>query len=87
MTIRETMTYGVLPSESAFREAFDAVCPDGFFRFRNDPRVGTARFEAVELWAEIVRAQLEYERDYSNAADDAGLWCASVLGCLGLEWV
>ena len=83
-----SMTYGVLPSEEEFREAFDHVVtnPRGF-RFGNDQRVGTCALSATELWREIQEAKLEMEESLGWESDRASNWLTCVLDVLGFEWI
>lgn len=64
------LTYGTLPSEVEFREAFARIClPDGHFadeaepparfRFTNDSRVDTCELTCSELWREVNKALAE----------------------------
>jgi hypothetical protein len=93
-----SMTFGTMPA----REQFDAACAavdeddgrsveqDGF-GFGNDPRLGTCRLTADELWGELQKAHAEFEcRDGADdpaKTDAVGDWISSVLSCLGIEWV
>lgn len=95
------MTYGVLPAREAFEAAFDARCPDGTFRFGNDPYVGTDTLDSRQLWRELEAQHATLEEgehapecpgDGSCGGEgcpceDAGSWCSSVLGILGFEWL
>lgn len=73
---------------------------DGLFYFGNDKRLGNCALNCTELWNEVQKALTEYEQgpaeqtddDSDNeeslkAADKAGDWISTVLGCLGFEWV
>lgn len=99
--MRKSMTYGVLPSREEFDTAWEAVVDEGAaragnqgpgmprFYFIDDPRVGTCALTRAELWAELRRAQGEWENNGETEAecDAAGQWCSQVLGVLGFEWV
>lgn len=97
-----SMTYAVMPTREDFDRAFDAVCPDGWFKFGNDPFVGFDSLNASELWRELETQLATWEtgehRDgcpgagECDGSDDcpseqAGSWCSSVLGILGFEWI
>lgn len=78
--MRQTLTYGQLPTNVSFYEAFDAECPDGKFAFGNDKRVGTDKLSADQLWNELSDAVEE-------GTDESLEWASCVLSALSFEWV
>jgi len=100
---RKSMTYGVLPSQEEFEEAFEAEVTTitGRFLFENDPRVGTDALNSDQLWRELSYARRDWtdlpcdcgkgdgnhDGNEGCTPQDAGQWCSDVLGVLGFEWV
>ena len=77
------MTGGILPSREVFEKQFGKHCPEGKFRFGNDPFVGTCELTCDELWDE-----LNYFTElFGDKDEDVYSWCSSVLCCLSIEWV
>ncbi|MDD5547266.1 MAG: hypothetical protein PHO67_08960 [Candidatus Omnitrophica bacterium] len=88
----KSMTYGILPTESEFRAAYDAQdtageLRGGLFHFGNDKRVGTCAMTCSELWNEVQKAFGEYEVDQKWEENGPGDWVSAVLYCLGFEWI
>jgi hypothetical protein len=81
--IRESMTYGVLPSQESFDHAFDEEVPKGKYNVGNDPILGTDSFNASELWKvlEVLTEQ------FHEGDDQAGDTASSILYTLGFEWI
>jgi len=97
-----SMSYGVMPIETDFRRAFDAVCADtGKFEFGNDPFIGNDALNASELWRQLETQLATWEagehsdecpgdgscRGDGCPSEDAGSWCSCVLSILGFEWI
>ena len=97
-----SMTYGQMPTRSAFDRAFDRECPDGDFAFGNDERFGTTEVGREAVWDELHAALAEFEEgEHSDECpgdgecegrpeckgEAAGQWCSCVLGVLGFEWI
>lgn len=81
------LTYGVLPTEEQFDQAWDETFAESLkntFGFRNDPRVGNAELTQSELWKELQQATKENNEDGN---EEAGSWASGVLGHLDVEWV
>lgn len=83
---RQCMTYGELPSKSAFEIAFNEECPDGY-SFGNDEIVGDNTLNSEELWAKLQECRSVWFHEDSELGDKAGDWCSEVLSTLGFEWV
>lgn len=84
-----SLSYGVLPSESAFLAAVNSEqCGhvrsiDGTFSFGNCKRLGTVELSAFDLWVEVKVAAFEWH----EGNEEAGDWASCVLSVLGFEWV
>jgi hypothetical protein len=89
-----TMTFGQMPTEEQFNQAWsnhfgqhiNHIAEDSgrdLFSFGNDKRVGTDELTQSQVWAEINKAHEEYEQ----GDDAAGAWVSAVLFSLGIEWV
>lgn len=88
----QSMTYGVLPTEEEFTEAYnDSELIDGMFHFGNDQRLGNCELNCTELWKEVCKAHSEYVQGTgclrTEDSETAGDWCSLVLSCLGFEWI
>jgi hypothetical protein len=93
------MTYGVLPTQEEFNEAFEA-CVDGRYSISfgysdsqalDGFKLGDGEYTATELWdaiTEIVNSEHDpitvSEDDRKNAAMDV---VSCILDTLGFEWI
>lgn len=95
--VQWTLTYGEMPSEDEFMQAWDILeqsggLRNGKFQFGNDPRVGNAEFSSYELWEELSQAHTEWESQTSDDLsetdpEETGMWISNVLSILGFEWI
>jgi len=91
--MRQSMSYGVMPSKDDFEAAFEAKCPNGKFAFGNDKIVGTDKLTCTQLWDELQKQRNRWENfpddedDDGSKGDQAGDWCSCVLSVLGFEWI
>ena len=84
MSTRQSMTYGVMPSRSAFETAFERECPNGTFSVGNDKMHGNRTFTESELWTAVSEAANSWQDEGDEGAGD---WASTVLDSLGFEWV
>lgn len=79
------MTYGQMPTREEFDAAFEEICPDGYFKFGNDPIYGDSWVTASDLWAKmnsIMESAIAPDEDAEQVD-----WVGDVLNVLGFEWV
>jgi len=102
-TLRQSMTYGTMPTFEEFEAAFDAECPRGTYSIRlgasdsrtvDGFRLGDGEWRAKELYeacCEIAAFDAE-----DNNGEYRGSWeqkdaaldlVASIMDTLGFEWV
>lgn len=93
----KSMTYGELPSYTAFKNAFDTEVKSTFYDVRlssSDSRAsdgtlfGTGEYSAKELYKALKSLMVKYESgDSEEAQNAAGDLVGSVLYTLGFEWI
>jgi hypothetical protein len=84
---RRTLTYGVMPPEDEFIEAFEEEIGDGVYEIVNDPLIGTDSFTSYELYDLVKDLAKKWNKGTSRDADQAGDTASSILSTLGFEWV
>ena len=79
--MRQTLTYGILPTEDEFRAVFNAQVQYGTrIRCERDEVFGNALVDCPTLW----RALNEQVKIGSERSLD---WCSWILGSFGIEWI
>lgn len=89
---RISMTGGALPEKVIFGAHFARYCPNGFFRFGNDKRIGNVSLNCHNLWSTIYKAATEMNDASATKAGQAKAenlysWISGILGQLGIEWI
>lgn len=82
-----SMTFGRLPTRTAFQSAFKREVPDGDYRIvvkgKHTPLIESGQYSEAALW-QLVKDLAE---GYENGDEDAGDWASGILGTLGFEWI
>lgn len=87
--MRQSMTFGVMPSERSFIQAFRETVGDGTYDVRGglSPSPMEGSWSGTSLYEEISRTARHF-RDGEIDIDHPRLdVCSSILGHLGFEWV
>jgi len=83
--VRTMYTYGVLPPQDDFYDAFEEKVPGARFKIVNDKWVGTVDLNRRELW-EAVQAAVKHFNEDGDLDSPASRFASDVLSILGFEW-